>query len=182
MNKSKGSEIVSLRLSVDLVERLRGEATKNRINLNAQAAMILQDHLELNSPAFAVGLFPFPKKIVSSMIKDLDEKQIEELSKQMTQVHFIDLSHMTPGAGNMESFIKTLEIWARQSGFPIRDMSDGDTRTIIIKHDMGEKWSHFLSFSIREYLGHFEQIKLEIEIPGEMLVIKITNPPSNPQC
>lgn len=177
MNKSKASEIISLRLSAELVERLRGEAAKNRLNLNAQAEMILQDHVELNSPAFSVGLFPFPKKLVSSMLKDLDEKQIEALSKEMTQDHFVDLARMTHGADNMESFIKTLEIWARQSGFPIRDMSDGDTRTIIIKHEMGEKWSQFLSHSIRQYLDLFAQGRCNIDTPGEMLVIRIRNSP-----
>ncbi len=177
-NQNSKTEIVTLRLSSALVAQLRQEANGGKLSLNAYVSQILYSHIELHSPAFAAGMFPFPKKLVSSMLRELDKGKIEGLSQQMAHHDFVDLAYMTKSSKKDESFISTLLAWARHSGFPVQDVMDGSTRIIILKHDMGSKWSFFMSRSIKHYFDYFHLDGVNFEIPNDVLVIKIRNPPN----
>lgn len=169
----KKTEVVSFRLPAELVAQLRKEAQGKRISSNAMLSQILYSHFELYSPAFAAGMFPFSKKTMRSMLKRLDDKTIEELSNQMTSSDLVNLAIMTHTALNAESVIDTVLVWARHSGFQITDSVDEGTRIIILKHDMGMRWSLLMCESLKHYLSHFNIQPASIEMRGEMLVINI---------
>lgn len=113
------------------------------------------------------------------MLKELDKEKIERLAKQMASNDFVDLAYMTRSNNNSETFIHTLLLWASYSGFPVQDSldgaGDGDAGTIILKHDMGERWSLFLSKSIKHYFDSFNFGRVNFEVPDNLLVIKMRN-------
>lgn len=166
------TEVASFRLPIDLLVQLRQEARTNKVNLNNLVTQILFSHVDLYSPAFAAGMLPFPKKIVNAMINTLNEKEIEELSKQMASNNLVNLAYMTNNC-NEQLFINTLLAWMRHSGFSIQDLVDGETRTIVIKHDMGDKWSLFMTKSIKQCFDYFRISEVEFESSNEIVVIKL---------
>lgn len=172
------TKVVTFRLPIELVEHLEREAKAKKVNMNTHVTQALSSHVELHSPAFAAGMFPFPRGLVRSMLEKLDDKTVGELGRQMAQNDFVDLAYMNNGHNNSESFINTLLVWARHSGFPIQDVitDDGNnTRNIIIKHEMGEKWSLFMSKCLQAYFDQLKVKLVEFEIPNDMLVMKIRN-------
>jgi hypothetical protein len=169
----KKTEVVSFRLPAELVAQLRKEAQEKRITASALLSQILHSHFELYSPASAVGMFLFPKATVCSMLKRLDNKTIRELSNQTTSSDLVSLAVMAHTALNTESIIDTVLVWSRHSGFQIIDTIDEGTRTIILKHDMGMRWSLFMRESLKHYLSHFNVESADIEMRGELLIIKI---------
>lgn len=173
--KRDRTEVATFRLSRELLDQLRQEAETKKVNMNTHVTQILYSHVEMHSPAFAAGMFPFPRRLVSSMLEKLDDETVGELGRQMAQNDFVNLAYMNKLPNNSESFINTLLVWARHSGFPVQDMVEKDVRTIVIKHEMGAKWSLFMSKCLKAYFDQLKVNMVEFEIPDEMLVTKIRN-------
>lgn len=64
--------------------------------------------------------------------------------------------------------------WATVSGFSVRDTPEGDMGNIVIKHDMGAKWSLFMSRSICHYLGYLK-VKGGCRVGDDRIVITFEN-------
>lgn len=171
-DKSKNA-VASFRLPVNVLEKLRHGARIKNLSLNSHVTQILYSHIDVYEPSCAAGMFPFPKKAVSSMLDTMDEKQIVELSKQMAYNDLVHLAYMSPNSHDGNSFINTVLNWARHSGFQVQDMEVDGARTIVIKHDMGEKWSFFLSESLQKYLNYVKISQVRFEIPNNMLVMRL---------
>ena len=143
----------------------------NKISLNSHVTQALYSYVDIYAPSIAAGMFPFPKKVVSSMLDTLDDKTITELSKQMAYNDLVDLNYLSPKANTKESFVTTVLAWANHSGFPVQDIFEDSQRTIVLKHDMGEKWSLFLSKSLQAYFDRFKIPGVQFKIPNNLVVI-----------
>jgi hypothetical protein len=168
--------VAKFRLPKKLLERLEDDAKVKRINVNTYVLQVLYSHVELHSPAIASGMLPFPKRILGSMMAMLDEQIIDELAREMAQKDFVDLAFMRKNKFTLESFIETLLVWARHSGFPVKDTSEGSSRVVTIKHDMGENWSVFMAKILETCLADLKIKGVKFGTPDDMLIITFGSP------
>lgn len=174
--KKETTTTAKFRLPKKLLERLDDDAKAKRVNVNTYVMQILYSHVELHSPAFASGMLPFPKRILASMMAMMDEQIIDELAREMAQKDFVDLAFMRKNKFTLESFIETLLIWARHSGFPVRDTSEGSSRVVTVKHDMGENWSIFMAKILETCLDDLKIKGVKFGTPDDMLIITFGPP------
>lgn len=167
------SEVASFRFPIELLEKLRKGASIRKISVNSYVTQALYSYVDVYEPSTAAGMFPFPKKLVSSMLNALDDKTIAEMSKQMAYNDLVDLAYLNPNSKSGESFITNVLAWANHSGFAVQDIFEDSQRTLVLKHNMGEKWSLFLSKSLQGYFDHFKVEGVRFEIPNDMLVMRI---------
>ena len=121
-------------------------------------------------------MLPFPKRILGSMMAMLDKQIIGELAREMAQKDFVDLAFMRKNKFTLESFIETLLVWARHSGFPVRDTSESMSRVVTLKHDMGENWSIFMAKILETCLDDLNIKGIKFRTPDDMLIITFGSP------
>lgn len=163
-------------LPKELVRWLKQEASANQVNVNTCVTQLLSSHQELHSPAFASGMMLFPKRILASMVARLDAQAIDELSREMAQKEFVDLAFMRENKFTLESFIETFLVWARHSGFPVKDTAEGKARVVTIKHDMGSRWSVFMARILEICLDDLKIKGVKFGTPDDMLIITFGSP------
>ena len=174
--KKEPVEFAKFRLPKTLLRRLEEDAKIRRINMNTYVLQILYSHVELHSPAFATGMFPFPKRILASMISRLDTNAIDELAQEMARKEFVDLAFMKKNKFTLESFIETLIVWARHSGFPVKDTAEDGSRVVTLKHDMGEKWSVFMARTLEVCFDDLKIKGTKFGTPDDMIIITFGRP------
>lgn len=70
---------------------------------------------------------------------------------------------------NIDSALDVVETWIKISGYPYTHKTDGSKHTYIIQHEMGKKWSIYLSELYRFLFEAFELKHVDFDVSNNML-------------
>lgn len=160
------TEPSTFRLNRKLLEELKAESRQKDISLNSLVNQIIKAHIDWHARAAAAGFIPIRRELIRELLEYLDEKEIDDLAHRVVK-HLTSTAMMVilrKGDGN--SVVELLERWIRISGLSYSLEVEGSSRTYVIQHDMGRKWSYYLA-------RLFEEVAFELKI--ERPDIKITD-------
>jgi hypothetical protein len=143
LKSSSGS--VTLRFDSDMLEALKRESEHKRISLNTLATQIFRTHTEYGSMSARAGMVSFHKSLLIRMMDRLSEDEILKLSEYIAKNEMKDTVLLMKKKYTAAAFIDFIESWARVSGFEYRHDVSGDTHSFVIQHDMGKRWSIYIS-------------------------------------
>jgi hypothetical protein len=136
---------VTLRFDADMLDDLRKESVHKRISLNTLATQIFRTHTEYGSMSARAGMVSFHKSLLMRLMDKLSEDEISKLSEHIAKNEMKDTILLMKKRYDASAFIDFIEAWARVSGFEYRhDVSDR-TRSFVIQHDMGKRWSVYIA-------------------------------------
>jgi hypothetical protein len=136
---------VTLRFDGDVLEQLRKEANQKRISLNTLASQIFKTHTEFSGAATKAGMIPFPKNLLIRLMNRLSEDEVEQLSQEIAKNEMKDMLLSIVHQYSTDAFIDLIESWIRVCGFPFTHDYSGNTHSFIIQHEMGKRWSIYLT-------------------------------------
>ena len=149
MTKSKMVEqksgSVTLRFDADLLEELRKESDHKRISLNTLATQIFRTHKDYGSMSARAGMVSFHKSLLIRLMEKLPEEDIGKLSEYIAKNEMKDTVLLMKKRYSADAFVDFIESWARVSGFEYRHDVTGNTHAFVIQHDMGKRWSQYIS-------------------------------------
>lgn len=124
------------------------------------------------------GFIPIPKEFQILLMSKVTNEEIIQITQQKS-IGCKDVISMLRTSYSLDSFLDVMETWFKISNFPYRkDMSENKFR-LTVQHNMGEKWSIFLSSLIQINLEKLIDEKCIIEMTDETIIIEIPNKLNN---
>jgi hypothetical protein len=137
-------KLLTIMMPTDNINRLQYESEFKDVSFNTIINQIIKNHLDWYSNASLAKMSCIPKSIVTKAINQLTEQQLSEFAQ--TVVNDLQLlSLLLRGEFSFVSFLDTLNIWLRITQTPYRsDETGGHEYKIVIRHDMGYKYTFLL--------------------------------------
>ena len=167
------TEPSTFRLNRKLLEELKAESRQKDMSLNSLVNQIIKAHIEWHARAAAAGFIPIRRELIKELLEYLDEKEIDDLARRVVK-------HLTSTAmlviirkSNGTSAVELLDRWIRVSGLSYSLELEGDSRTYVIQHDMGWKWSYYLARLFEEVAYELKTGRPDIKITDGAFYIKL---------
>ena len=153
--RAGSSETISFRLPRDILYKLRQEAKLKEISVDTLMTQIAKRHTEWYVNASQIGFVSVRKSLIMRLLDEIgDDKKIREIAREVTErssdfLLLLKKQYNVP----IESALDFIESWIKESGYPyLHDTSgvDQNIHHFVIQHDMGLKWSLYLSEIYRD--------------------------------
>ncbi len=163
IRKSAATRPVSFRLSEDIVNELRREATKKGLDLSALGKDIVLNHLRWGKLSSGLRFIPLPRQTLSSLVNRMSEGEAEESGYNFGKEEVIEMILYANGSLSLDGFFEVLDGWLDASSMSVRHNDEGSV-SYLISHEMGKNWSFFLAGLVR---GAFEELSIKSDVRFE---------------
>jgi hypothetical protein len=167
----KSTNCVTFRLPSEKLSRLRKVAETKDITPNTLVNQIIQAHLDWHSLAAYAKLYYLPKSFLVRLINKLTEDELNELARDTAKNDLVDISLFLCGGFTIASVSNITETWLRIAQMPYRYETNGDSRKIIIEHDMGLKYSYLIKEISRYLLEVAFEVKSSCDITQNTVIL-----------
>lgn len=155
---------ITFRLPEKLVEDLRAEAENVEVSLNTLVNQVFDRYMSWERHSSKVGLIPVTRPFLREAIQNIPDEKIKQIARNASKDALKELILITKGTFNLDSFIAVFNEWLRASLITHRYEYDGDGHDYVIHHELGEKWSLYLSELLIAICKDLINVKPKIEI------------------
>jgi hypothetical protein len=154
-NRIGRSESISFRLTRNILYKLRQEAKQKEISVDTLMTQIAKRHTDWYVNAGQIGFISVRKSLIMKLLDEIGEdEKIKEIAREVAKgsSDFLLLIKKQYNI-SIESALDFIESWIKESGYPyLHDISgvDQNIHHFVIQHDMGLKWSLYLSEIYRD--------------------------------
>lgn len=143
------NEMIIITMPTDKIDQLQREFESGHMSINTKINQIVRDHLDWHSGTSSARMSFVPKSLITQTINQLTEQQLSKSAQHMVN-DLRDMSILLRGEFKISSFLDTLRIWLKIERTPNRfEQDDGHNFKIVIRHDMGYKYSYLLKEMFR---------------------------------
>lgn len=139
------SESITLRINKRFLDSLRTESGEKEISLNTLMNQMIKHHIYWHSIAPKVGFISVRKDLITELFENRTEEEVIALGHKMGKNKTRDLFFLTGNELNIMFGLEMIETWIRASGFSYKRQVNGVNYACTIEHDMGKKWSLYLT-------------------------------------
>jgi hypothetical protein len=151
---SKGSSVLTVRVSKTVREKLDAESKMSGMTLNTLISQILTRHTEWDRFAKDVGFASITKAFLRSVLENIDDKTISTIAVTTCRGAMRDAMIYMSGKMEYTAFLKTLDMWLNAANVPYRHTTDEDGRDgYIVQHQLGYKWSIYFGTVVNSVLN-----------------------------
>ena len=170
-------ESATFRLDKKVLVKLRREARRKEISINTLVSQVLKQHADWHFAAAQSGFISIRKALIERMLKEFDEEKIKQIATDVANDSSNkDLLFSIKNEYTIESALELIEIWLRVSGYAYQhNIASNNTNMhrFIIQHNMGRKWSLYLSELYRRLFEEFGVRDFSFDTTENMLVFTI---------
>lgn len=166
--------IVTFRLDTGIIESLKRHAQQQGISLNALVNHILSKFVRWDMYEKKAGMIPLPRPLLMKIFDMLDDEEIAELATWMGKSIIPEIILFMEGNINKDSIITWLE--KRLSDvFEMRHVSDPNNNNdiIIIKHDLGKKWSLFHKILFTTIFNELLDVRVNVKFDNNIILLSL---------
>jgi hypothetical protein len=169
----KKTESVTLRLDKDVLDRLRGEANDKQLSFNTLSNQIFKQHLDWHAHAAKAGFITVRKGLIVNMLGNISEQEIVEKAEYIAKKESKNFILMLRNEYSIASALEVLETWIKISGYSYRHEVRGSEHSYVIHHDMGRKWSLYLSKLFGFITEDFELPRVDFDLSENALSFRV---------
>ncbi|MDQ3838328.1 MAG: hypothetical protein M3297_03555 [Thermoproteota archaeon] len=156
--KKNKTETIAFRLEDNIIEKLRNEAKQKDISLNTLVSHIFKQHIDWHSNAAKAGFLAVRKGLIVELLKLAPEDHLTKIAEYIAKKETKEFVLMLRNEYNIVSALDVIETWIRIAGYPYRHDVNYSRHSYTIQHEMGRKWSLYLS---EQYRFLFEDFGLK---------------------
>lgn len=134
---------ITITMPTENIDKLQYESVTNQMSFNTKINQVIKNHLDWYSNTLLAIMSCIPKSIVTRAVGQLTEQQLSEFA-QSTVNDLQEMSLMLHGEFSFSSFLDILNTWLRITQTPRRLDETRHEYKIVIRHDMGYKYSYLL--------------------------------------
>ena len=141
----KRTRPITFRLPEELIEEIRKEAEDVQISLNTLVNQVFNRYVRWERHGNKIGLIPMTRPFLKRAVQHLPEGKLKQIAHNSSKDALKELVYITKGSFTLDSFLSVFNEWLRASFMTHKYEYDGGGHHYIIHHDLGEKWSFYLS-------------------------------------
>jgi hypothetical protein len=134
---------ITITMPTENIGKLQYESKFKDVSFNTKINQIIKNHLDWYSNALLARMSYIPKSIIAKAIDQLTEQQLSEFAQSAVN-DLEEMSLLLLGEFSFSSFLDILNTWLRITQTPSRFDETGHEYKIIIRHDVGYKYSFLL--------------------------------------
>jgi hypothetical protein len=167
-------ERITFTIPPENIDQLKNESEKKHLSLNTKINQIIKEYLDWHADAPQAKMFYLPKAFITGIVDQLTESQLSEIA-QSTVNDLQDMSLLLRGEFNFSAFLGIVQSWLRITQTPYRYEQIKDGYKIVIRHDMGYKYSYLVKEVCRHIIEERFDKPLRYDITDNTLLLKITD-------
>jgi hypothetical protein len=169
----------SFRIDPEILNKLNLESEKAEVSLNSLVNQILKQHVEWHSKAADAGVGTIFKPMLRHLMSQLDDDNIKVLAKKIAKQEGKDFMMLLSHEYNVHTALKLIEIWLKVIKYPYSYEVSGDEHKFFIHHDLGKKYSIYLSSLYENVLNEFN-VHSTFKIDQNSISFVVDTKPNSP--
>jgi hypothetical protein len=133
---------------------------------------MIKQHTDWHSNAAKAGFISVRRGMIIKLLEKLSEHDITAIAEDIAKSSK-DFILLLKNQYNIESTLDFIETWIRISGYHYRHEVSYTRHSYILQHDMGRKWSLYLSELYRHLFEEFGLAKPYFDITDNTLSFKV---------
>jgi predicted DNA-binding ribbon-helix-helix protein len=179
--KRKKTESITFRLESAILLSLRQEAKRKDVSVNTLVSQIARQHTNWHSSATQAGFMYVRRPLIAKLIDGQNEEQIKSLARHVALSSNKDFILMLRSKYDIYSALDIIETWIRISGYSYshntRRLNYSDMlHYFILQHNMGMKWSLYLSELYKNLFEEFGIRNSQFDMTDSTLTFQIVVP------
>jgi hypothetical protein len=166
-------ENITFRLDNDILAGISQEAEQKGVSMNSVAQNVFSDYFSWSAYAPRAGMIPLHKTVLGMMVDRLSEKDIIEIADLFAKVKVKNMILMLRNEYNVEVFLDVFEAWLKASSLLFTKHTNHETEVYTITHELGSKWSTYLSHMLQTIFGEMGLKEVIIEKTDDIVMFKI---------
>jgi hypothetical protein len=150
-------QLMTITIPLSNIKQLQQESDTKQVSLNTRINQIIKNHLDWHKDASDAQMYYLPRPLIAKVFTQLSKEQLLAMTESLVS-YFHDTCLLLRGEFNFSSFLDVLKIWLRVTRTPNRFEDDEYEYKIIIKHDLGYKYSYLMKEAYRYIIqGRFKK-------------------------
>ena len=166
-------ENITFRLDKDILDRISFEAEQKGVSMNSVAQNVFSDYFDWSAYAPKAGMIPIHKTVLSMMVDKLTEKDIIEIADLFGKVKVKNMILVLKNDYNARAFLDVFESWLKSSSVSFMKNINHDAEIYTVTHELGIKWSLYLSHMLQVIFNDMGLKKITIEKTDDIVMFKI---------
>ena len=166
-------ENITFRLDKDILDRISFEAEQKGVSMNSVAQNVFSDYFDWSAYAPKAGMIPIHKTVLSMMVDKLTEKDIIEIADLFGKVKVKNMILVLKNDYNARAFLDVFESWLKSSSVSFMKNINHDAEIYTVTHELGIKWSLYLSHMLQVIFNDMGLKKVTIEKTDDIVMFKI---------
>jgi uncharacterized protein (DUF4415 family) len=171
--QNKKTESVTLRLDKDVLDKLRKESNDKQISFNTLSNQIFIQHLNWHAHAAKAGFISIRKSLLINMLEKMPEQEVLRVAEDLAKKESKNFILMLRNEYSITTALDVLETWLKVVGYHYRHEVKGSEHSYIIQHDMGRKWSLYLSKLFGFIAEDFELPRVDFDESESILSFRV---------
>ncbi len=169
-------KITSFRMDDIILQKLSHEARQKQISLNRLVHIILHDHVDLKSEISRGGFIGIRRTVLSKLLESATDKKMIEIAHHVAEVEGKEILLSLRSNLDDTSTVDWLENWLKISGYQYKhDILNSNSHYYLVYHNMGYKWSVYLSHVWGIILKKMFEAVAEFEVTDHSVSFKISS-------
>jgi hypothetical protein len=163
---------ITLRLERDVLDALKREASDKQISTNTLASQIFRQHLDWHTNAAKAGFITVRKGALVKLLNKVSDEEIADIAKYVAETESEDFVLLLRNEYSLESAMNVITTWLKVSGYSYKHKANLGKHSYVIQHDLGRKWSIYLSEIYKYILTQFGQVVIRSNITANTVHIE----------
>ncbi|MDE1767636.1 MAG: hypothetical protein KGI27_15385, partial [Thaumarchaeota archaeon] len=138
---SKKTSTITFRLDDDAIHRLRDLSKVQEVSTNTLVNRALKRFIDWDVYLPRSGFVILSKPVLKKLFDGLDEKSVVEIASTIGKEGIEDIALFMRGKVELTSFISWYETLMINSSVQVSHLVDNGFHNMVLKHDLGRKWS-----------------------------------------
>ena len=170
----------TFRLLEPLARSLEKEAADEGISVNTTANLIFSQHYDWEKKAKEFGFMAVHKPVFMRLIEELDDKTLARIGREVVPTSFEEMAEFWFQESTPD---KILDVIAARFKFDTlrraKITKEGDTYTVVLRHELGPKWSIIAESAARELTKRFFHVEPRIKRGDSVVTVRFKADPGN---
>ena len=160
------------RLPEDMLQDLDAIAKQEEVSQNVLVKQILDSYLRWDIHAAKAGWVVMPRPVLMNIINELDEKKIIKIASDTAKIAHKGIVLLMQGKYDFDHWVQIIRDRSKKSGFYLKESTSNGKTTLIMRHDLGEKWSIFFK-AYYQVMLHSLELAPTFDYTDSMLVVTV---------
>lgn len=174
---AKKSVVRSIRITQELDDLIRKDATDRGLTVNALISSILAKYAEWDRYADRFGFVTITRDGFRSFIEAIEDDRLVEIAEELGARNPREMTLFWFKRLSLRTFLRYLSIYSRYGRIGEYEVeAAGGSHTITLHHDLGRKYSLLLARFLKRALETIAKVSPQLSVGENALAIRFTSP------
>ena len=173
VNKHGRTVLRTIRIEKELDDVIQQDAKRNRLSFNSHISRIITKYSEWDRFSERWGVISLRREAFKSILEAIESDKLAGVAKDIGRHVPKEFIVFWFKKINLDTYLQFLSLVCQYEKFAECEIAnDGNDYTIILNHDIGQKWSEFLAVWLEEGLKDTIGVLPKIDTTRNSVVVK----------